>query len=985
MRRLVYLYVLCMTALMVGCTEDEPILFGDIYGTVTDVDTGEPIRNAEVVLSPKGASTISGSDGRFEFRSLEAGQYSISISSEGYESNSRQVTVVPGQSTSCDIHLTPRAVVEVFNIDPLTLNFGTTQTQLAVTVTNDSPNETQWSLDLGQNTWLKATPIAGQLGAGKKQTIVFSANRAYLTAETSGIVTIAAQGNTSSMTVNCSPSQQLSTAMEIMPLNIDFGTISNEQTLRIKNIGSTELNWTIFGIEEEAITVSDKSGVIQPEAAKVVVVTLDRSKIKSENFVTSFTISDGTVDQQVNVNVGINSDPAPEQPETPQHPDVAPTPRKIFYTSTNGNIVIPNAEELGANIVSNVYENGLGTITLDADIQTIGDEAFYGRNTLSTITLPSGVTEIGFQSFEGCTALASINLSDVSWIGARAFVDCLKLEKFYGKHATSDNRSVIIDNRLIKVVPAGITKFEVPQGITAIENSAFTHCISLVEIALPESVTYIGSCAFAGCAKLTKINIPSGVKELPYQMFQDCTSLANCTIPNGVTKIGGCAFLGTAITTITIPAGVTEIGWSAFALTSNLSTIHCLPTTPPTLELTADRYATFEGVAEDCKIHIPDGTYNTYTSAEGWSEFAWMIINPDTSNTISKIYYTSANGEVVTPTQTNAFGANIVSNVYEDGQGVITFDREVTIIGDRAFNGCNTITSITIPETVIRIGNAAFHGCGFTEITIPNGVTYIGDSAFRYCTSLLTVTIPNSVTTIQESAFENCRELSAFYGKFASTDNRCLIVDGVLNSFAPKGLTTYNIPNSVTKIGGYAFANRELTSITIPDSVTAIGAGAFWNCFNLTTVTIPDAVTEIGNSAFAACDNLSAFNSKFATADKRCLIVDGALIAFAPKGAASSYIVPDGVTEIRRYAFLNSQLTSITLPASVTVIEYGALNTNLIDLYCKSTTLPTLDAGALADDTSTLKIYVPTAAVNAYKAATNWSTYADKIVGYDFE
>ena len=154
MRRLVYLYVLCMTALMVGCTEDEPILFGDIYGTVTDVDTGEPIRNAEVVLSPKGASTISGSDGRFEFRSLEAGQYSISISSEGYESNSRQVTVVPGQSTSCDIHLTPQAIVEIFNIDPLTLNFGTTQIQLAVTVTNDSPNETQWSLDLGQNTWL---------------------------------------------------------------------------------------------------------------------------------------------------------------------------------------------------------------------------------------------------------------------------------------------------------------------------------------------------------------------------------------------------------------------------------------------------------------------------------------------------------------------------------------------------------------------------------------------------------------------------------------------------------------------------------------------------------------------------------------------------------------------------------------------------------------------------------------------------------------
>lgn len=211
MKRFFFWVLICATSLFIGCTEDEVPIFGDVYGTVTNSQTGEPVRNAQVILSPTNATTISGSDGHFEFRALEAKQYSISVSAEGYESNSRQVTIIPGQSTQCDIHLTPKAVVEIFNVDPLTLNFGTTQTQLAVTVTNDSARDTQWSLDLGQNTWLKASPIAGQLGAGKKQTIVFSANRAYLTAETSGIVTIAAQGNTSSMTVNCSPSQQLST------------------------------------------------------------------------------------------------------------------------------------------------------------------------------------------------------------------------------------------------------------------------------------------------------------------------------------------------------------------------------------------------------------------------------------------------------------------------------------------------------------------------------------------------------------------------------------------------------------------------------------------------------------------------------------------------------------------------------------------------------------------------------------------------------
>ena len=322
MKRFFLCTLLFAAALAVNCTEDEPILFGDIYGTVTNSQTGEPVRNAQVVLSPSGASTISGSDGRFEFRSLDVGQYSISVSSDGYESNSRQVTVVPGQSTSCDIHLTPQAIVEIFNIDPLTLNFGTTQTQLAVTVTNDSPNETQWSLDLGQNTWLKATPIAGQLGAGKKQTIVFSANRANLTQEVSGIITIAAQGNTSSLTVNCSPSQQVSSIMEVTPLDIDFGDQSTEQILRIKNKSNALLNWTIFGIEAEAISVSDTSGSIQAGNAKVVSIKLDRSKIEGNNLVTSFMVSDGTNDQQINVNVGSHeSNVSNNDPDNTDQPD----------------------------------------------------------------------------------------------------------------------------------------------------------------------------------------------------------------------------------------------------------------------------------------------------------------------------------------------------------------------------------------------------------------------------------------------------------------------------------------------------------------------------------------------------------------------------------------------------------------------------------------------------------------------------------------
>lgn len=365
MKRFFLCTLLFAAALAVNCTEDEPILFGDIYGTVTNSQTGEPVRNAQVILSPSGASTISGSDGRFEFRSLDAGQYNISVSSDGYEDNSRQVTVVPGQSTSCDIHLTPQAIVEIFNIDPLTLNFGTTQTQLAVTVTNDSPNETQWSLDLGQNTWLKASPIAGQLGAGKKQTIVFSANRASLTQETSGIVTFSALGGSSSLTANCSPSQQVSSIMEVTPLDIDFGDLSTEQVFRIKNTSSALLNWTIFGIEAEALSVPDTSGSIQAGNAKVVAIKLDRSKMDGNHLTTSFMISDGTVDQQVNINVGSHESNVSNNPDQPTNEPM-------------GLLELPSLVlDFGVDYKSLPFTiNNAGDATLDWSIMDVQDEIF---------------------------------------------------------------------------------------------------------------------------------------------------------------------------------------------------------------------------------------------------------------------------------------------------------------------------------------------------------------------------------------------------------------------------------------------------------------------------------------------------------------------------------------------------------------------------------------------------------------------------------
>ncbi len=302
------------------------------------------------------------------------------------------------------------------------------------------------------------------------------------------------------------------------------------------------------------------------------------------------------------------------------------------------------------------------------------------------------------------------------------------------------------------------------------------------------TVVGIGDCAD------TEIKIPKEHEGLPVRGIRDsafayCTSLTSITIPNGLTEIGDSAFAGcTDLSSITIPDGVTAIGESAFAGCTGLSSI----------------------MISDSVTEIG---WNVLLGCTGLTSITVVEGNP--------VYHSAGNCLIETEGKVLVLGCQ---------NSVIPSDGSVTSIGESAFIGCTSLTSITIPNGMTSIGWGAFEGCtSLTSITIPNGVTAIGAGAFADCIGLTSITIPNSVTTIGNSAFEGCA-----------------------------GLSSITIPNSVTAIGKWTFDGcTGLSSITIPDGVTAIGESAFSGCESLTSIIIPESVTSIGEDAFINCNSLT--------------------------------------------------------------------------------------------------------------------------------
>ncbi len=471
---------------------------------------------------------------------------------------------------------------------------------------------------------------------------------------------------------------------------------------------------------------------------------------------------------------------------------------------------------------------------------------------------------------------------------------------------------------------SSITNVEIPASVTQLSGAAFAGCSGLVAINVdPQNLTYTSSNGVLFNKKLTTLvefpgglsgsyTVPNGVTNIGVGAFQQCSYLTNVTLPKGLKSIADYAFESCeGLIDITIPASVIAIGTGPFAGCANLAVI----TVPANNVLYGTTSGALVNKQQTLLIECPGGIAGTYNVPGGIKTVEWsafencskltnIVIPPSVTNIGNGAFFGCANLAAITVSSQNSAFSSTNGVLYNANQttlldyppgvdGGFAVPSTVTNIAEEAFQDCEGLTTVQLPNGLSSIGKDAFYNClNLANVTIPGSVGDIGAEAFEYCTRMSAVTIDNGVGNIESNAFENCYSL-----------------------------VNASIPGSVTNIGQSAFEYcLSLPLIRIPTGVTAIGNQAFEYCSGMTSVTIANTVSKIGQYAFAYCSGLT-------TVTLPVNMTNIAPYTFYECAGLSHVTIPGNVTSIGTSAFEQCYgMTGVTLSAGVAIIGDSVFN-----------------------------------------------------------